>query len=181
MRANSAIFCTRLIRPTTRRTWASSYSSPELLLTRTKPFEIHLRLSRVGNADVIGRPTDAAGEIGDLDRRLAVHFALHVPIEHLRLGVGEGRVQHRELLAVRKKSQFDRRGVDERIGPTELQRIGPRLEAHLAGFAHQRQVFGVVDRKLHGIAVGHGRQIDVLRPGRSPDQGRGGKQYGTRQ
>ena len=122
---------------------------------------------------------DAAGEIGDLDRGLAVQFALHVPIEHLRLGVGEGRVQQRQFLAVREEPQFDRRGVDERIGPTELQRVGARLEGHLAGLADQRQVFRVVDRKLHGIAVGDRRKIDVLRPGRSAEHGKAASNTAT--
>ena len=51
--------------------------------------------------------------------------------------------------------------------------LAPGLKRHLAGLADQRQVFGVVDRKLHGIAGGDGREIDVLRPGRSADAWQG--------
>ena len=61
-------------------------------------FEVQVRFVRVGDADVIGRPTNAAGEVGDFDRRLAVHFALHVPVKHLRLVVGKGRVGHGQLV-----------------------------------------------------------------------------------
>ena len=74
---------------------------------------------------------DAAGEVCDLDRRLAVDLALHVPIQHLRLGVGEGRIEHGQLLAAGEEPQFDRRGVDQRIGPTELQRVAPGLKGTL--------------------------------------------------
>ena len=86
--------------PTTSRTWASSYSSPLLFVTRTKPSTSHRRFVRVGDRDVVGRPGDAAGEVGDLDRRLAVEVALHVPVQHLRLVVREGRVEHVELVGV---------------------------------------------------------------------------------
>ena len=48
--ANWAIFSTRLIVPTTSRTWASSYSSPLLLETRTKPSKPQLLLVLVGDA-----------------------------------------------------------------------------------------------------------------------------------
>ena len=60
-----AIFSTRLILPTTRRTWASSYSSPELLDTRTKPsrpgsaFRFCQRQRRHNPPD----QSDGAGEI----------------------------------------------------------------------------------------------------------------------
>ena len=84
-------------------------------------FELHLRLVVVGDRQVVGRPAYAAGEIGDLDRRLAVQLALDVPVEHLRLVVGKGGVEDFELIGMGEEAEADGRGVDERVGPTELQ------------------------------------------------------------
>ena len=71
-------------------------------------FDVQLRFVLVGDGDVVGLPGDAAGEIGDFDRRFAIQFALHVPIEHLRLVVGEGRVQQVSFSAcVRNRSSTD--------------------------------------------------------------------------
>ena len=111
--------------------------------------------------DVIGAPGDAAGEVGDLDRGFAVELALHVPVEHLRLVVREGGVEHVELVGVREELQFDRTGIDQRVGPGELQRVDALLERDDARFADQREVFAVVDRELHRVPLGHRRQIDV--------------------
>ena len=95
--ANWAIFSTRFILPTTSRTWASSYSSPELLTPGRNP-RSPSPFPPGWRPDVVGRPAYAAGEVGDLDGCLAVHLALHVPVEHLRLVVRESRVQHFQLL-----------------------------------------------------------------------------------
>ncbi len=57
----------------------------------------------VGDRDVIGTPSDAAGEVRDLDRRLAVELALHVPVEHLRLVVREGGVFDDQLVGRREE------------------------------------------------------------------------------
>ena len=51
------------------------------------------------------------------------------------------------------------------LAQLNCKRVDALLEAHLAGLADQRQVFGVVDRQLHAGAVGHRGEIDVLRPG----------------
>ena len=58
--------------------------------------------------------------------------------------------------------QFDRRRIDQRVGPGELQRVDALLERHDARLADQRDVLAVVDRELHGIAPRDGREIDVL-------------------
>ena len=100
---------------------------------------------------VVGRPADPAGEVGDLDRRLAVQLALDVPVEHLRLVVREGRVEHLQLVGLGEEPQLDRGRVDQRVGPTELQRVDALLEGHLPGLPDQRQVFGVVDRQLDRV------------------------------
>ena len=72
--------------------------------------------------------------------------------------------------SVGEETQLDRGGVDQRVGPTELQRVDAFLEAHFAGFADQGEVFGVVDGQLHGGAVGHRGEVDVALPGAlSPD------------
>ena len=127
-----------------------------------KSLETHLRFPSVGDAHIICRPGDAAGEVGNLDRRIAIEFALHVPVEHLRLGVREGGVQHVELIGMREKFQLDARRVDERVGPRELKRVDSFLESHLPRLADQRDVLAVVDRELNSVPAGDGREIDVL-------------------
>ena len=69
------------------------------------------------------------------------------------------------LSALREELQLDGRGIDERIGPGELQRIGPLLERHRARLADERQVFAVVDRQLNAIPLGDRREIDVAGDG----------------
>ena len=93
--------------PTTSRTWASSYSSPLLLVTRTKPSKPTFSSSASAMREVVGGPGDAAGEVGDLDRRFAVELALHVPVQHLRLVVREGGVEHVELVGLREELELD--------------------------------------------------------------------------
>ena len=127
-------------------------------------FQLQRLLGGVGDGDVVGGPGDAAGEIGDLDRRCAVDLALHVPVQHLRLVVREGRVEHVQLVGLRQELQLDAGRVDQRIGPTELQRVDPLLERHLPRLADQRDVLAVVDRELDRVARGDGREVDVLGP-----------------
>ena len=123
--------------------------------------EAELLLVLVGNEQVIGAPGDAAGEVSDLDRRLAVDLALDVPKELLRLVVRESRVEHIELVGAGQELQLDGGRVDERVGPGELQWVDALLERHRAGLAHERQVLAVVDRQLDAIPLGDCREIDV--------------------
>ena len=69
--------------------------------------DVHRAFVLVGDADVIGAPGDAAGEVGDLDRGFAVDLALHVPIQHLRLVVRKCRIEHFQLVGRRQKFQLD--------------------------------------------------------------------------
>ena len=69
--------------------------------------EPHLGLILVGDAHIVRRPGDAAREVGDLNRRLPVHVALHVPVQHLRLGVRKRRVEHVQLVGMREKLELD--------------------------------------------------------------------------
>ena len=66
----------------------------------------------------------------------------------------EGGIQQFQLFRMGHEPEPDRGRVDERVGPTELERIDAFLEAHLPGLADQGEVFGVVDRQLHGIPRG---------------------------
>ena len=71
-----------------------------------------------------------------------------------------------------EEPQLDRGRVDQRVGPGELQRVDALLEAHHPRLADQREVFGVVDRELHGVPRGDRGEIDVaLRGALSPDAG----------
>ena len=79
--------------------------------------EAELLLVLVGDEQIIGAPGDAARKVGDLNRRLAVDLALHVPIEHLRLVVRISRVEHVELVGRGQELQLDGGRVDERVGP----------------------------------------------------------------
>ena len=54
-----------------------------------------------------------------------------------------------------------RAGIDQRVGPGELQRIDALFERDGPRFADQRQIFAVVNRQLHRVPLGHGRQIDI--------------------
>ena len=127
----AAIFSTRLIVPDHQPHLGVLVLLARVVEHPDEALEAHLRLGRVGDADVVGRPADAAGEVRDLDRRLAVELALDVPVEHLRLVVREGRVEHLELVGVGQEPQLDRGRVDQRVGPGELERVDALLEAHL--------------------------------------------------
>lgn len=129
----------------------------------------HVALDRHGffvlgrDAGVIRRPRDARGEVGDLDRRLAVELTGDVPVEHLRLVVREGGVEHAEFVDVLAlERDLHRCRVDQRVGPRELQRVAALPEGDRARLADQRQVLGVVDRQLHGVPLGYRGQVDVL-------------------
>ena len=58
-----------------------------------EPFEGYGRFVARADANIVRSPTDAAREIADLDDRFSVEFALHVPIQHLRLVVRKGGVE----------------------------------------------------------------------------------------
>ena len=53
-----------------------------------------------------------------------------------------------------------RGGVDERVGPGELDAVDALLDGQQAVLADHGDVFGVVDRQLRAFAGGQGHQID---------------------
>ena len=135
-------------------------ASPDVVEKQVvEPLEAHLRLVSISQANVVGTPGNAAGEISDLDGRFAVELALDVPVQHLRLGVREGGVQHVELIDVRQELELHARWIDQGVGPRELERVDPLLEGNLACFADERDVLAVVNRELDRIAAGNGGQI----------------------
>ena len=106
----------------------------------------NLSLVTVGHQHVVRRPTDSAGEVRDLDRRLAIDFALHIPVQHLRLGVRKRGVQNFQFIRIGQETQLDRRWVDQRISPTKLQRVTTFFETDLPGLTYECDIFRVVDR-----------------------------------
>ena len=122
-----------------------------------------LRFILIGNRQVIRLPGDAAREIGDLDLRLSIEIALHVPVEHLRLVVRESRVKHLQLVGAAEELQLDRRWIDQRVRPRKLQRVHALSECHGPRFAHQRDVLAVVNRQLHAVAIRNRREIHIPR------------------
>ena len=74
--------------------------------------ETHLGLFRMGDANVIRRPRNAAREVSDLERRLPIKLALHVPGQHLRLVVRKRGVEHLKLVRVAQNPELNGRRVD---------------------------------------------------------------------
>ena len=123
--------------------------------------EAELLLVLVGDQHIVGAPRDAAREVSDLDRCLAVDFALDVPKELLRLVVRVGRVEHIQLVGTGQELQLDGGRVNERVGPRELKWVHALLERDRAGLAHERQILAIVDRQLDAIPLRHRREIYV--------------------
>ena len=88
----------------------------------------------------------------------------------------EGRVEHVELVGVREELAVRREvGSISVLAQQNCSGLTPCLEADLARLADERQVFGVVDRQLHGLRDRDGRKVDVFRPSqaglqREPDE-----------
>ncbi|MCK7580643.1 MAG: hypothetical protein MZV65_36735 [Chromatiales bacterium] len=124
-------------------------------------FQLKRFLLGIGDGQIIRRPGDAGGEVADLDGRLAVGVALHVPVQGLRLVVREGGVQHLQAGLRLAEFQFYRSRVDQGVGPGELQGVDALLESHHPAFPYQSQILGVVDGQLHRAPLGDGGELDV--------------------
>ena len=126
-----------------------------------------LRFVFVGDAHIVGRPSDAAGEVADLDGDLAGDLALDVPLQGIVAARGERGIDQINLVLLVEDAELDRRGVDERIGPGELDAIDAFLDRQQAMLADHGDVFGVVDRQLCPFARGKGDEIHggACRPG----------------
>ena len=85
--------------------------------------------------------------------------------------MGEGGVQHVELVGVGEEAQPHRGGVDQGVGPAELQRVVAFFENHPARLADEGEVFAVVDGELHRVACGHGGEVDLVGAGGVGDCG----------
>ena len=81
-----------------------------------------------------------------------------------------------DLVLLVEDAELDRGGVDERVGPGELDAVDAFLDGQQAVLADHGDVFGVVDRQLRPFAGGKGDEIDggTCRPG-------GQKQCGEKQ
>ena len=89
---------------------------------------------------------------------------LHVPVEHLRLVVREGRVQHVELVGLGEELQLRRCvGSISVLAQENWSGIDALLERDRARLADQRDVFAVVDGELDRVALGDGGEIDIPR------------------
>ena len=124
--------------------------------------EGHFLFDLVGDAKIVRRPSDAARKVGDLNLGFAVEFALHIPVQHLRLGVWERCVEHIQLVRVGQEFKLDARGIDESVRPGKLQWIHPFLESHRAGFTNERYVLAVVNRELHRAPGRDGGEVNVF-------------------
>ena len=125
--------------------------------------QVQLGLVLVGDAHVVGRPGDAAGEVADFDGNLAGQLALDVPLQGVVAAGGERGVDQIDLLLVVQDAEVDAGRVDQRVGPRELDAVDPLLDRQQAMLADHGDVFGVVDRQLRPLAAGerdevHGRQ-----------------------
>ena len=127
-----------------------------------KAVDVQFALVLVGDGRVVGAPGDATRKVRDLNRGLAIKIAFHIPIQHLRLAMRKGCIEHVQFIGGRQKLQIDRRWVDLRVRPRELQWVHALLKRNDASFAHQRNVLAVVDRELDGVAPRNRRQIDVF-------------------
>ena len=99
------------------------------------------------------------GEIADLDGDLAGDLALDVPLQGVVAAGGEGGIDQIDLVLLVEDAELDRGGVDERIGPGELDAVDAFLDGQQAVLADHGDVFGVVDRKLRAFAGGQGHQV----------------------
>ena len=100
------------------------------------------------------------GEIADLDGDLARDLALDVPLQGVVPSGREGGIDQIDLVLLVEDAELDRGGVDERVGPRELDAVDAFLDRQQAVLADHGDVFGVVDRKLRALAGGEGHQID---------------------
>jgi len=137
-----------------------------------------LRFVPVGDARVLRRPGDAAGEVANLDGQLSRHSALDVPLKGVVSSGGKRGVDQVDLVLVVEDAEVNAGGVDKRVGPGELDAVDPVLDGQQPVLADHRDVFGVVDGELGALAAGDGHQVDVGQRGRCGGGDRGGKQCG---
>jgi hypothetical protein len=121
---------------------------------------VELRLVLVGDAHVIGGPGNAGGEIADLDGDLARNPALDVPLQGIVAAGREGRIDQVDFVLLVEDAELDRGGIDERVGPRELDAVDALFHGQQPMLADHGDVFRVVDRKLRSLAGGQGHQID---------------------
>ena len=72
----------------------------------------------------------------------------------------EGRIHQIDLVLLVEDAELDGSGIDERVGPGELDAIDALLDGQEPVLADHGDVFGIVDRELRALAGGQGHQID---------------------
>ena len=142
--------------------------------------QVQLRLVLVGDAHIVGRPRDAAGEVADFDGDLARHLALDVPLQGVVAAGGEGRVDQIDFVLLVQNAEVDAGRVDQRVGPRELDAVDALFDGQQPLLADHRDVFGVVDGQLHPLAAGqrdqiHGRQGRLRQAGHNAAHDRQGE------
>src|SRR6185295_18344416 len=70
-------------------------------------------------------------------------------------------VNHIDFIRMGERAEFHGSGINESIGPGELETVEAFLEREETGFLDECEVNGVVDRELNGITAGEGDDVDA--------------------
>ena len=84
---------------------------------------------------------------------------------------GKRRIHQVDLVLALQDAELDARGVDQRVGPGELDAVDAFLDGQQPMLADHGDVFGVVDGQLRAFPGGEGDQIHGG-PGQAGDQQR---------
>ena len=125
---------------------------------RLQPHQLLILRER---AHVEGPPGQAAGQVGDLDRHLAVQGAGDVPESQVLHAGRKNQLRDVDLVGAGLRDHFQTRRVDQRILPRELQAVGAFLERQGPALAGQGHVRRIVDRQLHRVARGQRHEIHL--------------------
>ena len=121
--------------------------------------QVELRLVLVGNAHVIGAPGEPAGEVADLHGNLAGNLALDVPLQGVVAARREGRIDQVHLVLLIQDAELDRGGVDQGVGPGELDAVDAFLDREQPLLADHGDVFRVVNRELGSLPRREGNEV----------------------
>ena len=132
-----------------------------LVVDPHRPAEGHqfFILRRLGH--VVRAPGNAAGEITNLHHHIAGKFTVDAPLQRVRHARWKARVEHLHRISVGQRLEFNGRGIDERVGPGELQLVHPLAKREVPGLLDQREIHGVVNGKLHRVAGGERDDVDA--------------------
>ena len=100
---------------------------------------------------------------------LAGKLTLDAPFQQIGHAWREADVEHFDGVGVGECAELDGRGIDERVGPGKFEFVHTFAEREEARLFHEREVGGVVDRELHGVAARQGDDVDARLNGRSQE------------